>query len=210
MGGKTLDSLADTEVEQDIRGTTVNVRNDRGAVEGGDDTSHASLRKTTTTEDLHSVTSDIKSHSGSLILEHTNCTTKVLVLLLKVHVLNLVHNKLEPCIAGLNIRKHAANLLANNGLLNKCLAKDLALVGPLEALLCHEARRRKHTLNDMETLHVEVRHDQGKSAVLLAHKVLYRYLDVLKHNVGSSGRVAVRGLDNFCAYTLSLEVNEEH
>lgn len=86
-------------------------------------------------------------------------------------------------------------LLANDGLVNQALAKDNALVCPLQALLRDEARGGNGAAGHGPALVVEVAEDDVDALVLLAEQVLDGDLDVVKGDVGGSGGGGVRGLD---------------
>jgi NADH:ubiquinone oxidoreductase subunit F (NADH-binding) len=80
-------------------------------------------------------------------------------------------------------------LLSNNRLLNKLLAKNDALVTPLQTLLDDHAGGSRDGADHHEALVVEVGHDHDKSLVFFTEQVLDRDLDVAVFDeCGSSGR----------------------
>lgn len=86
-------------------------------------------------------------------------------------------------------------LLPNDGLIDQALAKDDALVSPLEALLDNGAGHADRGASHAPALVVEVAEDDVDALVLLAEEVLGGDLDVVEGDVGGAGGGGVRGLD---------------
>lgn len=87
--------------------------------------------------------------------------------------------------------------MTNDGLVNEALAKDNALVCPLQTLLRDEARGGNGAAGHGPALVVEVAEDDVDALVLLAEQVLDGDLDVVKGDIGGSCGGGVRGLDGF-------------
>lgn len=101
------------------------------------------------------------------------------------------------------------SLLTDDGLLNELLAKDDALVAPLQALL-DDGHGHAHDGSDHhEALVVEVAHDDDEALVLLAQQVADGDLDVRKLHKSSSGGGGVGGLDLLGLDTLTAG-DQEH
>lgn len=99
--------------------------------------------------------------------------------------------------------------MTNDGLVNETLAKDDALVGPLQALLDDEALRGKGAAGHDPTLVVEVAEDDVDALVLLAEEVLDGHLDVVKGDVGGAGGGGVGRLDGL-GLDAGAALNQQH
>lgn len=101
------------------------------------------------------------------------------------------------------------SLLTNDGLVNEALAKDNALVRPLQALFRDEARGGNGAAGHGPALVVKVAEDDVDALVLLAEQVLHGDLDVVKGDVGGSCGGGVGGLDGLCLDALAA-LDEHH
>jgi hypothetical protein len=121
-----------------------------------------------------------------------------------IHLLALVNQILEPIIRGFDLTRHVCKLEANDRVVYETLAKGLALVCILDALLVAHACETNALDDDADTLVVEVCHDDLETLVLFSDEVLDRYLDVFECDVSgaaaphtlavhSTGRYATRG-----------------
>lgn len=99
--------------------------------------------------------------------------------------------------------------MTNDWLVNETLAKDNALVCPLQALLGDEARGGNGAAGHGPALVVEVAKDDVDALVLLAEQVLHGDLDVIKGDVGGSCGGRVGGLDGLGLDALAA-LDEHH
>lgn len=100
-------------------------------------------------------------------------------------------------------------LLTNYRLINETLAKDDALVRPLQALLNDEALRGEGAAGHDPALVVEVAEDDVDALVLLAKEVLDGHLDVVKGDVGGAGGGGVGRLDGL-GLDAGAALNQQH
>lgn len=113
------------------------------------------------------------------------------------------------CSLSCTATRGKVSLLTNDGLVNEALAKDDALVGPLEALLDDEARRGDGAAGHDPALVVEVAEDDVDALVLLAQQVLDGDFDVVKGDVGGAGGGGVGRLDGL-GLDAGAALDEQH
>ena len=140
-----------------------------------------------TTKDLTRLSSTELESCGTLRLQASNSATEFQHGFRLAHELALVHQVLEPVVAGLDLARHMRQLEADDGVVDEFLAEGLALVRVLDAFLVADAGESDGLDDDADALVVEVCHDNFEALVLLADEILYGDLDVLKSDVGGSG-----------------------
>ena len=83
----------------------------------------------------------------------------------------------------LDLPCHVGKLHPDDGVINEPLSKRAALVGIFHGLVVADPRESSGLNSDSETLMVEICHDDFKSPMLFADKVLHGYFDIFECDV---------------------------
>lgn len=124
-----------TQVTEHLLGATEDGVELVRAVEHFNDAAHAGLGEAAAAKDLDRLVGDLVGGARGGHFEQADGAAEVARLLLVRHVAHLVRDGLEPRLVRLDEGDHLGQLLADDGLVDQALAKDDALVGPLETLL---------------------------------------------------------------------------
>merc|ERR1712048_182469 len=118
-----------------------------------------------------------------LVLEQTDWTSQLLVLLCVAHVAHLMGQQVSIRIHGLHSSYHHAKFLTDYGLRHQWFAKYLSLRSPLKTFLCYNACPSDDTHGDDPPLMVEIRHDHFESRPFLSHKIRDWHLHIFKRDI---------------------------
>lgn len=196
-----LHGLPHTKIGQDLLGTSEDSIEFVDAVELLHDTSHAGLRDTPTTKDIHGIVGDLVRTSGGIALQEANRSTQKFTLLGITHITHLIGDAFDPALTRLGHTDHLGQFLADDGLCDERLAEHDALVRPLEAFLDDGAHPADHLARNGPPFVVEVAHDDDEAVVFLAQEVVHGNLDVFELN-----KRRTRGCRIGCLDALGLDV----